>query len=261
LGGGEFLKIPQRTAGESLRPEHGRIVMRGTSIKKKGAGMKRTPFFVVALTYGLYCAGAWAGPTYSFTHIGEAGDGPVQLADGAIGEAQMFVELLDLGGQVEFVFSNIGPELSSITDVYFDDGVLLGIASIQNTLGLVEFSQYATPPELPGGNNLTPPFVTTAGFSADSDPPAQPLGVNPGETLGITFELIAGSFYSDVITELASGELRIGIHIQGYASGGSESFVNDGIFDPGGQVPAPSALILAGFGTGLVNWLRKRRTL
>lgn len=223
--------------------------------------MKRTLSVVVVLVYGLYCAGALAGPTYSFTHIVESGDGTVQLADGAIGEAQMFVELFDLGDQVEFVFSNIGPELSSITDIYFDDGTLLGIASIQNTFGLVEFSQYATPPDLPGGNNLTPSFETTAGFSADSNPPAQPLGVNPGETLGITFDLMTGGLFDDVITELASGELRIGIHVQGYASGGSEAFVNDGIFDPGGEVPAPGALILGGIGTGLVSWLRKRKTL
>lgn len=223
--------------------------------------MKRVLFVVVVLVHGLYCAGAWAGPTYSFIHIVEPGDGPVQLADGAIGEAQMFVELFDLGSQIEFVFSNIGPELSSITDVYFDNGTLFGIASIQNTAGLVEFTQLAAPPELPGGNNLIPPFVTTTGFSADSDPPVQPLGVNPGEILGITFDLIAGGVFGDVIAELASGELRIGIHVQGYASGGSESFVNNGIFDPGGQIPAPGALILGGIGTGLVSWLRKRRTL
>jgi len=223
--------------------------------------MKRSLIAVIVLGFGLYCAGAYAGPTYSFTHIAESGDGPVQLADGIIGESQMFVELFDLAGQVEFVFSNIGPELSSITDVYFDDGSLLGIASIQNTLGLAEFSQFAAPPALPGGNNLAPPFATTAGFSADSDPPPQPLGVNPGETLGITFDLQAGGVFDDVLTELASGDLRIGIHVQGYASGGSESFVNNGIFDPGGQVPSPSALILGGIGAGLVSWLRKRRTL
>lgn len=223
--------------------------------------MKRSLIAVIVLGFGLYCADAQAGPTYSFTQIAESGDGAAELADGLIGESQMFVEILDLAGQVEFVFSNIGPEPSSITDVYFDDGTLLGIASIDNTLGLVEFSQYATPPELPGGNNLAPPFVTTTGFSADSNPPAQPLGVNPGETLGITFDLKAGGVFDDVVGELASGALRIGIHVQGYASGGSESFINDGIFDPGGEVPAPGALILGGIGAGLVSWLRKRRTL
>jgi len=216
------------------------------------------------MAFGLFSAAAQAGPTYSFTHIVEPGDGAVQLADGVIGEAQMFVELLDFGGQVEFVFTNTGPALSSITDVYFDDGLLLGIASINNTPGFVEFSQLASPPELPGGNNLAPPFVTTDGFSADSDPPAQPMGVNPGEQLGIVFDLQGGATHQDVVNDLASGALRIGIHVQGFASGGSEAFVNNGIFDPGdgnGVVPAPGAVVLAGIGAGCVSWLRRRRTL
>ncbi len=226
--------------------------------------MKRQLILMVLLALGMLCTSTKAGPTYSFTHIVEPGDGAVQLADGAIGEAQMFVELVDLGSQVEFVFTNIGPELSSITDVYFDDGTLLGIAYINNTAGLVEFSQLATPPDLPGGNLVVPPFVTTTGFSADSDPPVQPLGVNPGEHLGIVFDLQAGGTHQDVVDDLASGILRIGIHVQGFASGGSEAFVNNGIFDPGngnGVIPAPAAILLGSIGVACVGWLRRRRTL
>ena len=161
--------------------------------------MKRLIVSVIVLILSLFCVRAKAGPTYSFTHIEEAGDGATEIADGAIGEAQLYVELSDLGSQVEFMFTNIGPEASSIIDVYFDDGTLLGIASISNTLSLVEFSQLASPPDLPGGNNVSPPFATTAGFSADSDPPAQPLGVNPGESLGITFDLQSGGIFDDVV--------------------------------------------------------------
>jgi hypothetical protein len=36
------------------------------------------------------------------------------------------------GGQVLFEFSNAGPASSSITDVYFDDGTLLGTAELTN---------------------------------------------------------------------------------------------------------------------------------
>ena len=57
------------------------------------------------------------------------------------------------------------------------------------------------------------PFVTTLGFSADSDPPVQSLGVNPGESLGIIFDLQPGGTFADVVGELASGALRIGIHV------------------------------------------------
>lgn len=226
--------------------------------------VKEHSILIVFLILVLFCVNTQAGPTYSFTHIVESGDGPVELNDGAIGEAQLFVELNDLGTQVEFMFTNTGPFASSITDVYFDDGTLLGIASITNGPG-VEFEQLASPPDLPGGNNLVPPFVTTDGFSADSNPPAQPLGVNPGESLGITFDLMLGGTHADVVDDLATGDLRIGIHVQGFASGGSQAFVNNGIVDgdgdPDGKIPAPGAIVLGSIGAGIVSWLRRRRTL
>ena len=214
--------------------------------------MKKSIIAVVALALGLFCVVGEAAPTYSFVNITNNNAG-----DAAIGEAQLFVELFDLGGQINFAFTNIGPAASSITDVYFDNGTLLGIASIVNTAGLVEFSQLATPPDLPGGNTVIPPFATTLGFSADSDPPVQPLGVNPGESLGIIFDLQSGGVFDDIVDELASGALRIGIHVQGFSSGGSESFINNGTT----VIPAPGALILVGLGAGCVSWLRRRRTL
>ncbi|MFP3326110.1 hypothetical protein R0K05_23955, partial [Planococcus sp. SIMBA_160] len=79
---------------------------------------------------------------------------------------------------------------------------------------------------------------TSAGFLADSDPAVQPNGVNPGETLGVIFDLQTGLGYQDVVDAIAlsqtnpsadlTGGLRIGIHVQGFTGGGSESFVNNG---------------------------------
>jgi hypothetical protein len=142
---------------------------------------------------------------------------------------------------------------SSVTDVYFDDGSLLGISSITNGPG-VSFTQDASPPNLPGGNNISPPFQVTAGFLADSDPAVQPNGVNPGEWLKISFSLQSGGTFSDVINELSDGRLRIGIHVQGFSSGGSESFVNV-------PVPIPAAVWLFGSGLlGLAGVARRKRS-
>lgn len=223
--------------------------------------MKKTILAAIVPALGLLCIAAQAAPTYSFVNITNNDAG-----NAATGEAQLFVELFDPGpGQINFTFTNTGPAASSITDVYYDDGVLLGIASIINTPGFVEFSQLASPPDLPGGNLAVPPFTTTLGFSADSDPPVQPLGVNPGELLGILFNLQSGTVFADVINNLASGALRIGIHVQGFANGGSESFVNNGIVDGNGngngKIPAPGALVLVSIGMGCVGWLRRRRAL
>jgi len=213
--------------------------------------MKKSFLLTIVATLSIFCLTAKAGIVYSFKQIAEEGDSPIELADGAIGEAQLFVEVIELTPkQVIFGFTNTGPEACSVTDIYFDDGALLGIASINNSCPGVSFSQYATPHNLPGGNTLIPPFVATEGFSADSDPPVEHNGINPNEWLGITFDLKSGKTYDDVINNLNSCELRIGIHVQGYASGGSESFVN---------VPEPATVTLLSAGLGIVTLLRKRR--
>lgn len=180
--------------------------------------------------------------------------------DCATGVSQLSVDVTDPGGgQVLFTFNNSGPNASSIADVYFDDGSLLGIASLidaDDGIGGdagVDFSQGASPGNLPGGNNATPSFVATSGFLADSDPPVQPNGVNPGEWLGILFDLQAGKTFADAILELESGTLRIGIHVQGFSGGGSESFINN-------PVPVPAAVWLFGSGLlGLIGISRRKK--
>lgn len=208
---------------------------------------------LAALTVVLALGGLLATPasatTYSFDSITNSIAGDV-----AIGEAQLFVEVkAAAGGQVDFRFFNTGPGASSIADVYFDDGSLLAIATIINMAG-VDFSQGASPGNLPAGNNANPDFEATAGFLADSNPPVQPNGVNPGEELTIRFTLQGGQTLADVLAELASGELRIGIHVQGFLTGGSESFVNNGP-----RVPEPGSLLLVGLGLAGLTFVRRRK--
>ncbi|MHC4154862.1 MAG: InlB B-repeat-containing protein, partial [Planctomycetota bacterium] len=179
---------------------------------------------------GLFAQAATA-ETYSFTHIVEPGDDANQLANGAIGEAQLFVDVTPYDtNQALFTFRNTGPQDCSIRAVYFDDGVLLQIADLidedDGTGGDegVDFSQHASPVDLPAGGYLSPPFVTTDGFSADADPPTKHNGVEPGESLGIIFSL--DGTYAEAIDELATGYLRIGLKVQSFPDGDSQSFVN-----------------------------------
>ena len=197
--------------------------------------------------FSLVAAGAAAVPLSFGTCVSNN-----SAADCAIGSAQIAVDVTGgpAASQVSFTFTNSGSAAASITDIYFDNGTLLGIASIVNGSG-VSFSQGASPGDLPAGNNASPPFVATAGFTADSNPPAQPNGVNPGETVTIIFDLQSGGTLQDVLDELGDGRLRIGVHVQGFASSGSEAFVNT-------PLPEPGALALLGAGLLGLAWAGRR---
>lgn len=198
-------------------------------------------------------------PAAQASTVGFHGITSNDLDNVATGEAQFTVDVTDSDdNQVLFTFLNSGPVASSITQVYFDDGSLLGIASVDNTVDGVRFTEddedKVTPPKLPGGDTIDPPFEVTAGFLADAENPQPDNGINPGESLGILFSLQGDQSFGNVIEELASGELRIGIHAQSIDGGGSESFVNN-------PVPLPAGLWL--FGSALaaltgIGWRRRR---
>ncbi len=177
-------------------------------------------------------------------------------SNAAIGEAQLTVDVTSFGvNQARFRFRNAGPEASSITGVYFDDGdepILSGLASIVGSPG-VSFSEGGS--VLPGGYSLSPQFVVTAGLQARSDPPVRPNGVNPGEWLQLTLDLRAGTDLDDVLLRLNTADLRLGIHVQGFEDGGSESFINRR--PP--VVPLPGALVLAGLGLAVSGGVLRRK--
>jgi hypothetical protein len=168
--------------------------------------------------------------------------------------SQLSLNITDAGSnQVLFLFSNAGPLASSITDIYFEDGTLLGLATIFDkdvdpvVYAGVDFDQPVSPSSLPGGATLNPAFTATAAFSVDSASPIKVNGINPGESLGLLYTLQSGLTFSDAITAINTGftspdpslydnkgnllhagtTLRIGLHVQGVGQNGdySDSFI------------------------------------
>ena len=179
------------------------------------------------------------------------------LGNAQIGEDQLTCEVTvyDIN-TVLFAFHNSGPADSAITGVYWDNGSLhelIFLIDADDGVGGhpgVDFSPMASPGNLPGRENAIPPFETTCGFTADSDPPVAPNGVDPTEWLGICYTLKPGGTFQSVLNELTDGTLRIGLHVQRFECGGSESFVN---------VALPEPATVALLALGAVALIRRRR--
>lgn len=193
-------------------------------------------------------------------------------ANAAAGEAQLRMDVTGESGSatVTFTFYHDGTTPMSITDIYFYFGggwlefwstrvtAFAGFTYSPSWNGQsgVNYTLIAWPLFLPGGGSAGLPWYSLV-FSCDSAPPVVPKGVNPGEKLGISFTLADSYDVDDIVswlngwigdTQLNFGDLAVGLHVQGFSGGGSESFV------VGAQVASPvplpgSAWLL---GSGLV---------
>ena len=200
--------------------------------------MKR---FVVVLFIACLCVPSlYATLTYSFYGITP----PASSVNQTIGESQLLVDIYADGSDVAFRFYNTGPDASVISEIYFDDGGLLAIAGIDDSDPWVNFEEDdldVTPGNLPGGDNITPAFVADSCFSVEAENPEPLWGVGPDEQVTITYSLEPAQTIDNVISNLADGSLRIGLHVKSFAEGDSQSFVNN-------PVPEPATLALLGLG-------------
>jgi len=167
-----------------------------------------------------------------------------------IAQNQMTVDITDAtdstGNKALFTFNNTGADLEAyISEIYFMDGTLLGISSIDNQTG-VQFTNGANPANLPGYN-------ATASFSAENTPGAS-NGIQTGESLGISFNLLDGVTFADTQAALNTGALVIGIHAKGLGAGLDDKYSESLI------TPIPATVWLFGSGLfGLMGFAKRKK--
>lgn len=159
---------------------------------------------------------------------------------------------------VDFTFTNdVGIE-SSISEIYIDNGPageILSSGSIFDQSGSSFSWGSASPPDLPGGNALSDPFDVTPGLLGDAQ--GNPNnGINAaGEFLTVRLTFQSGKSFSDIMTALLDGSLRIGMHVRAIGvDGESDSFVNE----PPVVVPLPTAFAGGLAGLGILGTRRRR---
>jgi hypothetical protein len=183
-----------------------------------------------------------AGPAQAF-QFGLGNISGNSATNALAGQNQLFIDVTDaLGGEnmsatkALFKFSNIGPAASSITQINIDNSTVLKSAGAITDSGAgVDFSQSTKALNLAAGNTVN--FVSDFSFKANT--PVSQLGVNPSEWVSITFDLNSGKTLQSLIDDMRSGALRFGMHVQAFANGGSEAFVNT----PKVIVPPPPVVV------------------
>ena len=152
-------------------------------------------------------------------------------------------------GQALFTFRNnlVAPYTGTILTAFLDDGALLGISQLIEPSGVDFYESGAQ--NFPGGGTLAPQFDTS--FSAKKEGAAS-NGIDPGEYLGILFDLQSGKTFSDVTDAIqlgflgdGPGSLRVGIQVGRIQPGDqSDSFL---------LTPVPGAVILGLLGLGVAG--------
>ncbi len=226
----------------------------------------RSYFFMALAFFALpqLCQAGVITKTYGFGRITN------NAAENVQSQLSVVVSGNSTTNMVSFTFMNNVGTASSITDIYFQDGSLLSLGTIVGSAG-VSFAQYAAPGNLSGGNSLSPRFVTTAGFSLDSDSPVSRNGVNASsEWVTVNFTLKDSMTIVDTIAAMdrvisvgagniwrnngnylpnAAPGLRIGLRVQAIGTlSRSDSFVNVGGSSPPpprqGDVPEPASAVV-----------------
>ncbi|MEG4633547.1 PEP-CTERM sorting domain-containing protein [Microcoleus sp. AR_TQ3_B6] len=198
----------------------------------------------VAAVSAVSAAPAWA---FNFSNIA-GGDTP---GDAYVNSFTYSV--VNQGSSVRFDIFNSGNAAAPnmfISKVFFDDSGYLSAPSLYGTnIGQVSFSGGPSNAQLPQGGNE---FTTDYAFSRNPGG-GNGGGLQGGESFPVSF---VGN-YNNVIAALNSGELKIGLHVQGLPNGASDSYISSSGNTE--NTPEPLTMLAAGAAVGFGTMFKKQR--
>ncbi len=171
-------------------------------------------------------------------------------SDCVIGEAQLSGSVVASNGDALLTIQMAGAAEAVVEQVFIESNIVSAI-SFLGGVGTVNFTSDGSPGNLPGGNGVG--FVTAVSASADNPNPRHGIGRHNQDDTSpqsgmFLLTLLGGDFH-----DLLSG-MRIGVHVIGFESNGSESFVTE-------PVPEPSTALLLAFGLAAMAAQRRRGAL
>ena len=159
------------------------------------------------------------------------------------------MEVTDVLGedQALFTFTNNCDSDGVLGRIFFMKNDLMTFNSIEDQSNGVAFSgPNGRNAMLPGGHPLG--FTPHNTFSINAAPPRPHNGLHYEDYVSILFNLTGETSFDDLIAEIDSQSLGVGLHAQALPGGGSASFT---------AIPEPLTLSLLGIGTLLIR--NKRR--
>jgi len=151
--------------------------------------------------------------------------------DCAIGTTQLSATVVQSGGDAVLMISMTGPQAGVVEQIFIESSFITAISFQASTAtGVVAFGTGQVGGNLPGGAMVG--FDEVFNIAADNPAPSNGIGRHPQDDVspqtGAFLLSLTGGDFSDLLTDL-----RIGVHVIGYSSGGSESFISTPIPEPG----------------------------
>lgn len=151
--------------------------------------------------------------------------------DCTIGTAQLSAEVVQSGGDALLMITMTGAEAGVVEQIFIESSLVTAISFQASTAsGTVAFGTGQAGGNLPGGAMVS--FDEAFNIAADNPAPSNGIGRHPQDDVspqtGAFLLSFTGGDFSDLLTDL-----RVGVHVIGYSSDGSESFVSTPIPEPG----------------------------